>query len=172
MVLSPMDPVAPSTVTVRAPDNAALLLRNGTALIVSPNHKTAADAIGTTAQEPENGRQDDGCDKPIQPVHQPAMAGNHVAGILDPETPLHGGFEEIAELRGDRENSGLDQQRDGPAEVERRKSAGHGEAGGKTAHRPGPGLLGTDTRPEFRAADAAASEIAAAIGDPDDEQHE
>jgi hypothetical protein len=101
MVLSPMEPVAPRTVTVRTAETAALLLRNGTALIVSPNHKTAADAIGTTAQEPEKCRQDDGCDKPIQPVHQPAMAGNDVAGILYAETPLHGGFEEIAELRGD-----------------------------------------------------------------------
>src|SRR5258707_3485818 len=105
MVLSPIEPVAPSTVTVRAPDSTALLLRNGTALIVSPNHKTAADAIGAATQEPEKCRQDDGCDKPIQPVHQPAMAGNDVAGILYAETPLHGGFEEIAELRRDRENS-------------------------------------------------------------------
>src|SRR5258705_10169174 len=117
MVLSPMEPVAPRTVTVRTAEAAALLLRNGTALIVSPNHKTAADAIGTTAQEPENGRQDDGRDKSIQPVHQPAMAGNDVAGILDPETPLHGGFEEIADPPGDRENGGRDHHRDGSAKI-------------------------------------------------------
>src|ERR1700709_2080933 len=100
MVLSPMDPVAPRTATVRQGEAATLLLRNGTALIVSPNHKTAADAIGATAQEPENCRQDDGCDKPIQPVHQPAMAGNDVAGILYAGMPLHRGFEESAQLRG------------------------------------------------------------------------
>ncbi len=68
MVLSPMEPVAPRTVTVRTADAAALLLRNGTALIVSPNHKTAADAIGATAQEPENRRHDDGCDKSVQAI--------------------------------------------------------------------------------------------------------
>jgi hypothetical protein len=68
MVLSPMEPVAPRTVTLRTADAAALLLRNGTALIVSPNHKTAADAIGATAQEPENRRHHDGCDKSVQAI--------------------------------------------------------------------------------------------------------
>ena len=47
----------------------ALLLRNGTALIISPNHKTAADAIGATPQKTEKGRHDDGCDKSIQTIH-------------------------------------------------------------------------------------------------------
>ena len=46
-----------------------LLLRNGTALIISPNHKTAADAIGATPQKTEKGRHDDGCDKSIQAIH-------------------------------------------------------------------------------------------------------
>ena len=68
MVLSPIEPVAPSTVTVRTADAAALLLRNGTALIISPNHKTAADAIGATPQKPEKSRHGDGCDKSIQPI--------------------------------------------------------------------------------------------------------
>ena len=47
----------------------ALLLRNGTALIISPNHKTAADAIGAAPQKPEKCRHDDGCDKSIQAIH-------------------------------------------------------------------------------------------------------
>jgi hypothetical protein len=68
MVLSPIEPVAPRTVTVRTADAAALLLRKGTALIVSPNHKTAADAIGAAAKEPENRRHDDGCDKSVQAI--------------------------------------------------------------------------------------------------------
>jgi len=69
MVLSPMEPVAPSTVTVRTAAATGLLLRNGTALIVSPNHKTAADAIGATPQKAEKSRHDDGCDKSIQAIH-------------------------------------------------------------------------------------------------------
>src|SRR3954467_930947 len=103
MVLSPMEPVAPSTVTVRA-EAAALLLRNGTALIFSPNHKTAADAIGATPQKPKNCRQDDGRDKSVETIQQAAMPGNEVAGILDPETPFHCGFKEIAKLRRNREH--------------------------------------------------------------------
>jgi hypothetical protein len=69
MVLSPIEPVAPSTLTVRAAAAAGLLLRKGTALIVSPNHKTAADAIGAAPQKAEKCRHDDGCDKTIQAIH-------------------------------------------------------------------------------------------------------
>jgi hypothetical protein len=69
MVLSPMEPVAPSTVTVRASPTGTLLFRNGTALIFSPNHKTAADAIRAAPEKTENGRYDDGRDKSIQAIH-------------------------------------------------------------------------------------------------------
>jgi hypothetical protein len=68
MVLSPIEPVAPRTVTARTPDAVALLLRNGTALIFSPNHKTAADAIRAATQNPENRRQDHRGDEPVEPV--------------------------------------------------------------------------------------------------------
>ena len=123
MVLSPMEPVAPSTVTVRTSASGALLLRNGTALIVSPNHKTAADAIGAAPQKPEKCRHDDGRDKSIQTIHQPAMAGNDVTGVLYAKTPLHGGFEQIAELRNNRENRAQHQQRPGVAQTECGKRA-------------------------------------------------
>src|ERR1700752_4924081 len=105
MVLSPIEPVAPSTVTVRAAAAAALLLRNGTALIFSPNHKTAADAIGAASQEPEKCRHCDSCDKSIQAIQQPTMAGNDLTRILDAKAPLDRGFEEIAELRNHRKNA-------------------------------------------------------------------
>ena len=65
-----------------------------------------------------------------------------------------------------------DQQRPGFPEPERRKAARHRKAGDKAADSPRPGLFGADARPEFRAADAAAGEIAAAIGHPHDDQHE
>src|SRR3954451_22063890 len=105
MVLSPMEPVAPRTETVRTADAAALLLRNGTALIFSPNHKTAANAIGATPQEAKKRRRGDGCDKSVQAVQQPAMAGNDLAGILDAKAPLHRRFEEVAELRNHRKGA-------------------------------------------------------------------
>src|SRR2546425_2424097 len=97
-----MEPVAPSTVTVRAAAAVALLLRNGTALIVSPNHKTAADAIGAAPQEPKKSRQSDGCDKAIQTIQQAAMARDDLAGIFDAEAPFYRRFEEIPELRNHR----------------------------------------------------------------------
>src|SRR2546427_13259490 len=100
-----MEPVAPSTVTVRASVSGALLLRNGTALIVSPNHKTAADAIGATPQEAKKSRPRDGRDKSIQPIQQPAMTGDDLAGILHPKTSLHRRLKQIAELRNHRKNA-------------------------------------------------------------------
>src|SRR3982074_1617885 len=104
MVLSPIEPVAPRTVTARTAERAALLLRNGTALMLSPNHKTAADAIHATPQNAENRRQDDGCDKSVETIHQPAMPWNNMAGVRDAETPFHRRLKEIAKLRGNREN--------------------------------------------------------------------
>src|SRR5471032_2740063 len=102
MVLSPMEPVAPRTLTVRTADTAALLLRNGTALMPSPNHKTAADAIRATPQKAKNRSENDGCDKSVQTIQQATMAGNDVAGILDAETAFHRRFKQIAELRNHR----------------------------------------------------------------------
>src|SRR6266702_8731284 len=122
MVLSPIEPVAPSTETVRTADAAALLLRRGTALIVSPNHKTASDAIRAGPQEPKNRRHHDGCDKSVQAVQQSAMAGNDVAGVLDAKPPFHCGLKEIAELRDDGQRRPQQQQRAGFSEIGRRKA--------------------------------------------------
>src|SRR5436190_1161096 len=149
MVLSPIEPVAPSTETVRTSDAVALLLRNGTALIVSPNHKTAADAIGATPQEPKKSRKGYGSDKPVQPVQQPAMAWNDLAGILDAEAPFYRGFEQVAELRNHRKKTAYRQQRPGFPETEPCKESCHGQAGDKAADSAGPGLLGADAGPEF-----------------------
>src|ERR1700755_2333537 len=109
MVLSPIEPVAPSTVTARMPDAAALLLRNGTALIFSPNHKTAADAIRAGPQKPKNRCQDDGSHESVEAVQQTAMPGNNLTGILDAEPPFDSGFEEIAKLRSNRKHRGQQQ---------------------------------------------------------------
>ena len=64
------------------------------------------------------------------------------------------------------------QQRYDLAEAERGKAGRDHEACGKAADGAGPGLVRTDPRPQFRAADAAAGEIAADIGDPHHQQHE
>ena len=40
-------------------------------------------------------------DEAVETIHQPAMAGNDVAGVFNAKTPLHRRLEEIAELRND-----------------------------------------------------------------------
>src|SRR5581483_2026914 len=95
-----MEPVAPSTVTLRTAPAAALLLRNGTALIVSPNHKTGSGATRAAAQNAQNRRQNDCRDKAVETIQQAAMAWNDLTGVLHAEAALDRGLEEIAELRG------------------------------------------------------------------------
>src|ERR1017187_5668023 len=164
MVLSPIEPVAPRTVTARTADAAALLLRNGTALMNSPNHKTAADAIHATPQKPENRRHDDRGDESVETIQQPAMSGNELTGVLDAESPFHRGLEQIAKLGSDRESRAQQQERASFAETERHKPAGDDKARDKAADSASPGLPGTDPRPELRSANAAACEITADVG--------
>src|SRR3569832_777067 len=110
MVLSPIEPVAPRTVTLRGPEAAALLFRKGTALIVSPNHKTACGAMHTMAEEAENPGHQDGGDEAVEAGHQTAKAGDQVTGILDAEPALDGRFEEVAKLRDHRQQRANGQQ--------------------------------------------------------------
>src|SRR5579859_1604550 len=179
MVLSPIEPVAPSTVTERTVLAAALLLRKGTALMTSPNHKTAADAIRATPQKTKNRRHDDGRHEAVKTIEQAAVPGNDVAGVLDAEPAFHGRFKEIAKLGNDRKGRAQQQRvagfererRIGPLGYNCKKSRGDRKASDKAADRTRPGLVGTDPRPEFRSADAAARKVAADIGYPDHQQN-
>src|ERR1700759_1930707 len=114
MVLSPIEPVAPSTVTLRTAAPAGLLLRNGTEFIVSPNHKTAANAIGTVPHKSQYGRQHEHGDQAVEPVQQPAMAGNDVTGIFHPEPAFDCRLKEITELSGHGQDAAKDEQRHNP----------------------------------------------------------
>ena len=64
--------------TLRTLKGTVLLLRNGTALICSPNHKSVADAIHAAPQNSENRRQHDRRDEAVQSVHYPTVPGNDV----------------------------------------------------------------------------------------------
>src|SRR3569833_713362 len=109
MVLSPIEPVAPSTVMLRTAAAVALLFRKGTALILSPHrspdYKAAADAIQATPHQAQNSRKYNRGDIAVEAIKQPAMPGDNVAGILDAKMPFHGRFEEIADL-GDKRQGG------------------------------------------------------------------
>src|SRR4051794_30657466 len=117
-----MEPVAPRTVTARTADAGALLFRNGTALMLSPHHKTATDAIHATPQKAQEGRENDGGNETVQTIQQAAMTRNQMTGILNAETPLNGGFEEIARLGGNREDSGQGQHRERIPEINNDKN--------------------------------------------------
>src|SRR5947209_5473405 len=100
-----LSPAAPLTAAINQSagrDAAGFLLRNGTALMFSPNHKTATDAIDAAPQQPDRRRQHDGGNIAVETIEQPAMARNDVAGILDVEPAFHRRFKQIAKLRGDR----------------------------------------------------------------------
>src|ERR1700737_3015458 len=176
MVLSPIEPVAPRTLTARTADATALLLRNGTALMFSPNHKSAADAIHAVSQKPENRSHDDGGDEPVETIQQPAVPRDEVAGVLDAKTPLHRGLKEIAELGSNRQSRPQQQKRaqfEGRIDfAERGEARGNHKARRKAADGASPGFLGTDPRPEFRSANAAACEIATDIGYPHHQQNQ
>src|SRR5450759_1229790 len=100
------------------------------------------------------------------------MPGNELAGVLDAEAPLHRGLKEIAKLGSNRERRAQQQERAGFAETRRHKPGGDDKARYKAADGASPGLLGTDPRPELRSANAAAREITADVGYPDDQQDE
>ena len=131
-----------------------------------------ADAIRAATQKAENSSHDDGGHKAIQPVHQPAMSGNDVAGILDAKPAFDGGFKEIAKLRGDRKARGQEQQRYRFSDVECGKSRRDRKACDKAADCARPGLFRAHLRPEFRTADQPAGKVSADIGGPHHEQHQ
>src|ERR1700677_557231 len=150
IVLSPIEPVAPRTVTARTADAGALLLRNGTALIFSPNHKTAADAIHAAPQKTKNRCQDHRRDEAVETVEQPAMPWNDLAGVLDAKTAFHSGFKEIAELGNYGQCCAQQQQWAGSTQAEHRKSGRDNQTRSKAADGASPCLVGPDPRPELR----------------------
>jgi len=52
-----------------------LLVLKGTAFIASPDHEAAADAVEAAARKSNHSREHDRDDETVEPVHQPAMAG-------------------------------------------------------------------------------------------------
>src|SRR5215468_9991007 len=90
IVLVPTEPVAPSSVIdISLARKAASALAKGTTDIdcpqSSPQQQPARRDIEPAAHDPNQRCHAAGYDETVKPVHQPAMPGNHMARVLDPE---------------------------------------------------------------------------------------
>ena len=103
-VLEPIEPVAPRIVTLRT-----ARVRFGAAAVPcrhpSPDQQAAGRPIQAAARAiPTMTAASSRCQKPVEPIHQPAMARDQLARILGAELALDRGFEQVAGLRRDRKH--------------------------------------------------------------------
>src|SRR5437762_2540977 len=108
-------------------------------------------------------------DQPINPVHDAAMPWNEMARILDPEPALDERFEEIADLRKDRQQRGDHHMTKSQIESsdDNDDAAGDDSRNG-SANRARPGLARRDGRRELRPTNCPPDEIGKDVGCPDD----
>src|SRR6185295_1402055 len=112
-VLDPIEPVAPRIVTVRAAGSG--LERMFGVAINSPDQEAPRRSLEAPASQTHHGRRQYRCQKPVEPVHQPAMTRDQMARVLGVEPALDRGFQEIAGLRHDRQHQC--DRRDGDGEL-------------------------------------------------------
>ena len=106
MVLAPIEPVAPSSVTLRAGVGRGrrwlqvvrILDACGASRLTRPADPRAGASRPPRAQADQRSRET-AADEAVEPVHQAAMAGNECAGVLGAEPPLDRRFEQVAGLR-------------------------------------------------------------------------
>ena len=94
MVLAPIEPVAPKSDTVRIGLAACGTRRPGIhRRHGSPYHQAACRGVEPAAQQPDQRGRGRSRNEAVQPVHQAAVPGNQMAGVLDARTALERGFE-------------------------------------------------------------------------------
>src|SRR3954464_15992152 len=152
MVLEPMEPVAPRIVTPRTA--AGLTFGRVPFGINSPKPEAARGCFEAPACETHHGCGCCCCQKPVEAVHQPAVARDEMAGILRAEVALDRGFEQIAGLRhyGEEARHKDQHRRDGDAHQLHRQYPG-GDSAKRSAGGTRPSLLGADRRPQLRPAE-------------------
>src|SRR5581483_11845460 len=103
MVLAPIEPVAPSNVTLRAARAGEACVRafGAAAIIGSPYEQSLRRGVSAGAQHTEYRADEGGGKKSIQPIHQAAVTGDQMARVFDLEFTLDGGFAEVSQLRHD-----------------------------------------------------------------------
>ncbi len=82
----------------RAADRAGRAEQHDPALLTQGHTNKPSATVGA-AHNAEQRDEQRGGDEAVEPVHDAAMAGDELAGILDAEAALDRGFEEIAGLR-------------------------------------------------------------------------
>src|SRR5438552_10234678 len=188
MVLAPIEPVAPSTVTLRsAARTAGLDRRSGLPFFItslhrtsphrqptlSPHHEPARWRFEPAAGEPDECRDGGRRYKAVEAIHQSPMAGDQMAGILGPEAAFERGFEQVASLCDDRQHDRNRAERKTRGE---RKWLGKDHRHRDRRHYPTdrsrPGFFRADLRREFWAADRASDEIGDNVARPDHSKQE
>src|SRR6516165_6789382 len=103
-VLAPIEPVAPSKVTLRSPfagAERADRVPRWSGFIGSPYQQTAARCLETAADNTDERGDRASGDKAVEAIHQASMPGNEAPGVLGAEPAFKKGFEQISTLRHD-----------------------------------------------------------------------
>ena len=98
------------------------------------------------------------------------MARKPGTTVLDPCTPFESAFEQVAQLRRDRERNREPQQQRREADQVCPCTRNHSGAG-DTADQSGNGLVGANRRRKFRSANRTTGEIGSDVGRPDNEKY-
>src|SRR6185437_6625974 len=112
IVLAPIEPVAPRMVIPRTPvaglasDRTAL-----TAVMYSPYQQPPCGCSVAATQQSHHTPRKCRSPEPVEPIHHAAMTGNNLACILGIELTLDPGFEEVAELRSNRQKQRKERNR-------------------------------------------------------------
>src|SRR3984957_21000122 len=170
MVLEPIEPVAPSSVT-----DFGTRARSGLAdgccccafFMGLPYQQALTRCIGPLPEDADQKRDERRKQKAVETIHQSSVTGYQAARILGAETPLDRGFEQVASLGKDRKherhhpygNKLID-----PARIGDRGACGNPPQ--NTANGARPGLVRTYARPQQWAAERPADRVGGHDGCP------
>src|SRR5271170_5502587 len=109
MVLEPIEPVAPSSVTDFGARARSGLDAEGfccafftwPTILGLPYQQALGRSIGPLPQDADQERDERCNQKAVETVHQSSVTGDQAARILGAETPLDRGFEQVASLGKD-----------------------------------------------------------------------
>src|SRR5581483_3192241 len=112
MVLAPIDPVAPSNVTLRdaCAGDACMRAFGAAAIISSPYEQSLCGGLRSGTEHTEYRADERGGKETVEPIHQAAVTGDQMACILGTKPALDGGFGDVSGLGHRREQQRHDGQ--------------------------------------------------------------